>query len=539
MNDPDAAHWNLADILDGVASRIPATRPAIVYGEQQLSWGALDARGNRVARALLAAGHGVGERVGFLSRNHPGYIEGFIACLKSRLVPANLNYRYTVDEALMVLKDAQATALLYQQEFAPMVAQLAERMPLLRSRICLDGEGAGEASASFETWAQQGDASPLDIERDARDPLLLYTGGTTGKPKGVVWPSHHFRACQLESPLVVQRPHSLREHLDGVGANQAPGRVLPACPLMHGAGLNSSLAELFNGGTVLLQTQHRFDPHALWRLAERERASRVLIVGDAFARPMLAALDAQPGHYDLSALKVISSAGLMWSEEVKAGLLRHLPSVVLVDIFGASEAAGLGYAITTLQQSMPTGRFEPGPCTVMVGDDGHIVPAGQEGEGWLARSEPLPQGYFGDPEKTAQVFRVIDGLRYAVPGDRVRRCPDGTMQLLGRGSLVINSGGEKIYVEEVEEALKRLPGVEDALVVGVPDPHWGQAITALLRVRDAVTAPQALRAALVGALAGHKIPKHFLLLEQLPRADSGKGDYGAARAMAVKLLATP
>ncbi|CAN7519854.1 AMP-binding protein [Acidovorax sp. LjRoot117] len=533
MSEPAASRWNLADIFDGVAARVPADRPAIVQVDKVVSWGELDARSNRVARALLAAGHGAGERVGFLSRNHPGYIEGFVACLKSRLIHVNLNYRYTVDEVAGVLEDAGATALLYQQEFAPLVAELATRLPALRSRICLDGESLGhEATASFQAWAAQGDTSPLDIARDERDPLLLYTGGTTGRPKGVIWPGNHYRACQLESPLVQRRPASLPEHLDMVEANAAPGRVLPACPLMHGAGISSTLAELLNGGTALLLAHRSFDPHELWQLAERGRATRVLIVGDVFARPMLAALDEKPGRYDLSALKVISSAGLMWSEEIKAGLLRHLPSVVLADIYGASEAAGLGYAITTRDKATPTGRFEPGPHTVMVGDDGRIVPAGQEGEGWLARGEPLPEGYFGDPRKTAEVFRTIDGRRYAVPGDRVRRHPDGSMQLLGRGSLVINSGGEKIYVEEVEEALKRLPGVRDVLVVGVPDERWGNAIVALLDTGGVPANAQALRTGLAPYLAGYKVPKHFLVVEQLPRADSGKGDYRAARELA-------
>lgn len=539
MNAVAAPGWNLANIFDGVAACVPSDRPAIVQGDKTVSWGELDARSNRVARALLAAGHEAGERVGFLSRNHPGYIEGFVACLKSRLIHVNLNYRYTVDEVAGVLEDAGATALLYQEEFAPLVALLAARMPSLRSRICLDGEGQGEATASFQAMAAVGDASPLTLPRDERDPLLLYTGGTTGRPKGVIWPGNHYRACQLESPLVQRRPADLREHLDLVAGNAAPGRVLPACPLMHGAGISSTLAELLNGGTALLLAHRSFDPHELWQLAERERATRILIVGDVFARPMLAALDAQPGRYDLSALKVISSAGLIWSEEIKAGLLRHLPSVVLADIYGASEAAGLGYAITTKDRATPTGRFEPGPHTVMVGDDGRIVPAGHEGEGWLARGEPLPEGYFGDPKKTAEVFRTIDGARYALPGDRVRRHQDGSMQLLGRGSLVINSGGEKIYVEEVEEALKRLPGVDDVLVVGVPDERWGNVIVALLRTQGSAVDAQTLRSGLAPHLAGYKMPKHFLAVAHLPRADSGKGDYRAARALAEQLLAAP
>lgn len=535
---PNAAApgWNLADIFDGVAARVPPERPAIVHGGTVVTWGALDARSNRVARAWLAAGHLPGERVAFLARNHPGYIEGFIACLKARLIHVNINYRYTVDEVAGVFEDAGVTAVLYQQEFAGLVSELAARFPALRTRICLDGAGQGEATAAFQALAAQGDGSPLAIERSERDPLLLYTGGTTGRPKGVIWPGNRYRECQLESPLVRQRPENLQEHLDLV-ANAAPGRVLPACPLMHGAGISSTLGELLNGGTALLLDGRSFDAGELWALAARERATRILIVGDVFARPMLEALDADPGRYELSALKVISSAGLMWSEEVKAGLLRHMPWLILADIYGASEASGLGYAITTVESSTPTGRFQPGPKTVMVGEDGRIVPEGLAGEGWLARAEPLPEGYFGDPKKTAEVFRTIEGARYAVPGDWVRRYPDGSMQLVGRGSLVINSGGEKIYVEEVEEALKRLPGVADTLVVGVPDARWGSAITALVRMQPgALLDEAAMRAGLAPYLAGYKMPKHFFHVEHLPRADSGKGDYRAARAQADKLL---
>lgn len=530
------AQWNLANILDAVARRVPPDRPAIVHGTQVVSWQALDQRSNRVARALLAAGHQSGERVAFLSRNHPGYIEGFIACLKSRLIHVNLNYRYTVDELAGVLEDAGATALLYQAEFASTVAALADKLPALRTRVCLDGEGQGEATAQFQVWAAEGDASPLAIQREARDPLLLYTGGTTGRPKGVIWPGHHYRACQQESPLVTRRAASLAEHLDLIEANPNPGRVLPACPLMHGAGISSTLAELLNGGTALLLAERSFSAHELWQLAERERSTRILIVGDVFARPMLAALDEVPGRYDLSALKVISSAGLMWSEEIKAGLLRHMPWLVLADIYGASEAAGLGYAITTQERSTPTGFFQPGPKTVLIDDEGRLVPPDQAGEGWLARGEPLPEGYFGDPKKTAEVFQMIDGHRYSVPGDRVRRHPDGSMQLLGRGSLVINSGGEKIYVEEVEEALKRLPGVHDALVVGVPDVRWGNVIVALLQSESATPDAASLRTGLAPYLAGYKMPKHFIAVDRLPRADTGKGDYRQAREMAQQAL---
>ncbi|MEZ5636809.1 MAG: AMP-binding protein [Burkholderiaceae bacterium] len=538
MKAQTLAHWNLADMFDAVARTVPADRAAIVQGNRTVTWGELDARSNRLARALMAAGHQPGERVGFLSRNHPGYIEGFIACLKARLIHVNLNYRYTLDEIAGVMEDAGATAIFYHQESGRHIAPLRARMPALRTRICLSGAHA-DASASLDDWADTGDASPLDIVRSDDDPLLLYTGGTTGRPKGVIWPGNRYRACQLESPLVQRRPANLAEHLDIVVAQNGAGRVVPACPLMHGAGISSTLSELLGGGTALLLQGSSFDPEELWQLAQDGGASRILIVGDVFARPMLRALDAQPDKYRLDGVKVISSAGLMWSEEIKKGLLRHMPWLLLADIYGASEASGLGYTVSTLGNVMPTGRFHPGPQTVVIGEDGHLVAPGVAAEGWLARGEPLPLGYHGDAKKTAEVFRIIDGARYAMPGDWVRRNADGTMQLLGRGSLVINTGGEKVFVEEVEEALKQLPAVADALVVGLPDERWGSTVAALVTLHGPgqPDLPR-WREAMAGTLAAYKMPRHVWRVDRLPRADSGKGDYRAARTMAAALLET-
>lgn len=536
--NPPRTGWNLGDMFDAVASVVPPARPAVVHAGGVLSWGELDARSNRLARALIALGHPSGDRVAFLSRNHPGYIEGFVACLKARLIPVNINYRYTVDEICGVLGDAGCTAILYHTEFAPQVAQLQQRIAGLRTRVAMGGGAGPEASAALDDLSGTGDSTPLRIERSGNDPLLLYTGGTTGRPKGVIWPGDRYRACQLEFPLITQRPADLQEHLDVVRANQGAGKVLPACPLMHGAGLSSTLSELLGGGTALLLPGRSFDPHALWQLAERESASRILIVGDVFARPMLRALDEQPGRYRLESVRIISSAGLMWSREVKEGLLRHLPWAVLADICGASEASGLGYAISTRDHILPTGQFHPGPHTVLLDENDQPLPSDAPGEGWLARAGPLPEGYFGDPAKTAQVFRTIHGVRYSVPGDWARRNPDGTLQLLGRGSLVINTGGEKVFVEEVEEALKQWPQIDDAMVVGLPDERWGNIITALVCLRDGLPLDMdGLRAAMAASLAAYKMPRHVWHIDTLPRADSGKGDYRAARSIAAERLA--
>ena len=530
--------WNMGDLLDAVARVVPPERPAIIQGERVVSWADLDARSNRLARSLMAGGLLAGDRVALLSRNAPEYLEGMVACFKARLVQVNINYRYRPDEVGYVFRDCGVTAVVYQKEFEPVLMEVHAAFSSVRLWICCDGEPALPGAVRFGDLCDNGDPAPLGIERSGDDALLLYTGGTTGMPKGVQWTSHGYRESQLESPLLKSRPHNIEEHVAMVAGNTAPGRVLPACPLMHGAGMASSVAELLVGGTVLLLPSATFDADELWDVAASGKATRILIVGDVFARPMLAALDRQPGRYDLSALKVISSAGLIWSEANKKGLLRHLPWVVLADIFGASEASGLGYAITSRDHVMPTGEFIPGPKTVLITEDDVVLGPGQPGEGMLGRSEPLPEGYFGDPEKTAKTFRTIGGVRYGIPGDLARRDADGRMFLIGRGSLVINTGGEKVFVEEVEEALKALPGVNDALVVGLPSEQWGSIVVALVHgAAGGLPAEAQMRAGVTGKIAGYKVPKLFFQVDVMPRSDSGKADYKRAKALAAERLA--
>ncbi len=530
--------WNMGDLLDAVARVVPPGRPAIIQGERVVSWADLDARSNRLARNMMAGGLLAGDRVALLSRNAPEYLEGMVACFKARLVQVNINYRYRPDEVAYVFRDCGVTAVVYQKEFEPVLMEVRAAFPDVKLWICCDGEPGLQGAVRFDDLCVNGDPAPLGIERSGDDALLLYTGGTTGMPKGVQWTSHGYRESQLESPLLKIRPQNIEEHVAMVAANGAPGRVLPACPLMHGAGMASSVAELLVGGTVLLLPSPAFDADELWEVAATCKATRILIVGDVFARPMLAALDKQPGRHDLSALKVVSSAGLIWSEANKQGLLRHLPGVVLADIFGASEASGLGYAITSRDQSMPTGEFIPGPKTVLITEDDVVLGPGQPGEGMLARSEPLPEGYFGDPKKTAQTFRTIGGVRYGIPGDLARRDADERMFLIGRGSLVINTGGEKVFVEEVEEALKAVPGVNDALVVGLPDERWGSIVVALVHGGTGrLPEEAAMRAGVTGKIAGYKVPKLFFPVDIMPRSDSGKADYKRAKALAAERLA--
>lgn len=511
--------WNFGDLLDATAAHVPGDRPAIIRGDHVTGWADFDARTNRLARAMLAAGLSAGARIAILARNIPEFIEIAAAAFKARLTHVNLNYRYTTSEIDYVLRDCQAAGLFYQDEFAPVVASLiGGAIDHLTYAVQIGSDGA------YDGIVSQGDAAPLDIQRSPDDGYLLYTGGTTGRPKGVMWRSADARRSQLESPVAVSTPASMDDHIAQV-LKGAAGRVMPACPLMHGAGLNSSLAELLVGGTAVLLPSDRFSAEELWSEAERHRVTRILIVGDAFARPMADTLLANPGRWDLSALRLISSAGLMWSEQVKGALLEALPQLTLLDILGASEASGFGYAITTKDRATPTGLFEAGPQTVIVDQEGERVLADDEvGSGWLARRPPFGAGYHCDPEKTASVYRVIDGQPYAVPGDMAERLPDGRLRLLGRGSMCINTGGEKVFVEEVEEALKRIDGVADAMVFGLPDPKWGSAVTALIEAGDAPD-DATLRAALSADLAAYKQPRTIIRVAVLPRHASGKSDY--------------
>ncbi len=529
--------WNYGDILDAVARVVPPDRPALIWRDDVVTWADFDRRTNNLAQGLVDRGFAPDDRVGILCRNHPAYMEFLVAGVKARLLTVNLNYRYTADEIAYVLGDCGATGLFYQDEFEPMLEALQARLPGVTTWVRIESDRAPRAGQdrvlSYETLCRDGSGAPLQIQREGQDGYLLYTGGTTGKPKGVHWPTNQARLVQLESPLIAKAPTTMAEHAEMVRSNPAPSRIIPACPLMHGSGSNAAMGDLLNGGTAIILASDRFDADQLWREAERHRATRVAIVGDVFAKPMLKALDDNPGAYDLSSMKAISSAGLTWTKDVKAGLLRHLPQVILVDILGASEASGLGYAVARAGHVAETGIFDAAPLTVLIdADSGAVQPKDRPAEGFIARSGAMAAGYFGDPAKTAETYRMIDGVRYAVPGDFARWIPPNQFMLIGRGNLSINTGGEKVFPEEVEEALKLQPGVMDALVVGQPDDKWGKVVVAIVQAGDGFD-EAAVRQGLSTTLSSYKHPKRFILVDDVPRHESGKADYRAANALAV------
>jgi 3-oxocholest-4-en-26-oate---CoA ligase len=358
--------------------------------------------------------------------------------------------------------------------------------------------------------------------------LLLYTGGTTGMPKGVMWRQDDlFNVLGGGGNPILGVPPAA--DLDELAARiTGPGaRFLPACPLMHGTGQFTALLVLNGGGDVICLEGRTFDAAALWQTAQDKRVNGIAIVGDAFARPMLQALDENPGRWDLSKLALISSSGVMWSHENKEGLLRHLPAVILYDSLGSSEAVGLGANFSsTASSAAQTASFHLGPDVKVVTDDGRLVEPGSEEIGMVAIPGFIPVGYYKDPEKTARTFRVVGGVRYSIPGDFASVAPDGTIHLLGRGSVVINTGGEKVFPEEVEEVLKQHPAIADAVVVGQPDERFGEVVCAVVEAEPGQTIDeQSVQEFVRSRLARYKVPRRIVVVDTIGRSPAGKVDY--------------
>lgn len=534
--------WNFADVIEAIAEVSNDEHPACIHAGPggsagiTISWPELMRRSNRLARYLAAQGLRPDSKVAHYMRNCPAYIETMVASFKGRYVHVNVNYRYRDNELHYILDNSDAEAVVYGAEFRAHVATLRPRLPKVRVWIEVTPyleqpqDRAAHFAVGYDDIVCEGDGSPLDIERSGKDLLFIYTGGTTGMPKGVMWEQEAIwqaggSGASLLNPGVAA-PESPAEHAQRVAKAPMRGKMLAACPLMHGTAMLTSINTLTQGGCVVTVPEHSLDPHAMWATVERYRVNSLAIVGDAFAKPLLRALEEKPGSYDLSSVMGIVSSGVMWSPEVKRGLLRHNPNMVLMDSFGASEAIGFGTSRTTGDEEATTAKFTIGEhCKVFTEDHLPVQPGSGE-PGFIARPGPIPVGYYKDPEKTAKTFPVIDGVRYSVPGDWCVVEADGTLTLLGRGSVCINSGGEKIYPEEIEEALKTHPNVEDALVVGVPDERWGQAVTGVVVPGDPAKFDEAaLREHVKSQLAPYKAPKRILISEVPLRAPNGKADY--------------
>jgi len=532
--------WNFGDILDTIVPVIADGHPALIHGERVLSWQEVDKRSNNLGRALLDAGLPAGSSVGFYLRNGPEYMETLAACFRARLVHANVNYRYQPDELHHIMANSDAGAVVYNAEFRHNIEQLRERLPKVKLwiEVADDTSECPRWASDYEHLARTGSGINIAGERSGDDLLLLYTGGTTGLPKGVMWDNHNLREAQsLALRALGPVPENLEELRQSIIDKGAGLCMLPACPLMHGTGLFTAMGAFFSGGTVVTLPSRSLDPAALWQTVAERGVQQVAIVGDTFAKPLVAELEAHPGRYALDHLQSIISSGVMFSTEVKQRLLAQLPQIMIADSFGASEAVGFGASIMTRENQARTAQFVTNDyCKVFDANDREL-PRGSEVPGFIAFGGPIPRGYYKDEAKTASTFKTIDGHRYAIPGDYCLVSAEGVVTLLGRGSVCINSGGEKIYPEEVEETLKLHDDIDDALVVGLPDPDWGQMVTAVVQLRPGASLEEASVIDFVKQrLATYKAPKRVLCDGPPFRAPNGKADYKTVRQFAADQL---
>ena len=532
-------HFNLADLFECVADAVPQ-REALVYGDRRLTFAQLDERANRFAHFLQSRGVGAGDHVGIYAYNCNEWVEAAYAAFKLRAVPVNINFRYVEDELRYLIEDADLVALVYHRELAPRVAAVAPAIGGLRTLVQIDDDASGVGAelarpGAFEYESAIAGQSPKRdfAERSGEDLYMIYTGGTTGMPKGVMWRHEDVFFAGLQGGNPGGPPITTPGEIGpNAAARAAPPATMPVAPLMHGNGFWSVVIGMNSGGKAVLAKSRRMDPREIWSLVGQEKVNVMSIVGDAMARPLVEALYEEDARYDLSSLLVISSAGAIWSEHVKERMRGKL-GCLLIDAFGATESG---------HQGMNLGPHEGRPkfsvdTNTAVLDDGLLrIEPGSGTVGRLARTGRLPLGYWKDPEKTARTF-VTDasGARWVIPGDMATIEADGTVTLLGRGSLCINSGGEKIYPEEVEQALKAHPAVFDAVVVGVPDERWGERVAAVVQPRPGESPSLAdLDAHCRTKVSGYKVPRELHLVDEIVRSPSGKADYRWAKAVATE-----
>ena len=539
--------WTFADVWEAIA-RIQPDHPAFVQGERIVTWGQFDARADALAAHMIDAGLDRQAKVAAFLYNGPEYVESYFAAFKGGFAPVNTNYRYGPEELFYLFDNADAQAVLFHSSFAEVLEGVRDRLPGVKTWIAV-----AEPGHAVPAWAVDYEdvvAAPPQQRpvmaawgRSGDDQLLLYTGGTTGMPKGVMWAQDDlFNVLGAGGNTLLGIPPATGLD-DLIGRIQSPEHIRPtsliACPLMHGTGQFSNLICFNSGGTAAYLPSRRFNPMELWDEADRLGASAIVIVGLAFSTPMLEALENQPDRWDLSTVKAMSSSGSMWSQENKQGLLRFAKNAMIFDSFGSSEAVGLGVSASAPGAEAKTAAFVPGPNCVVFTEDGRRVEPGSGERGLVAVTGLLPRGYYKDEEKTAKTFRTIEGVRWSVPGDWAEVNADGSLKLLGRGSVCINTGGEKVFPEEVEEALKTHPVVRDAVVVGLPDARFGERICAVVET-DGLARPTLaeLSEHVRSSLAGYKAPRDLVLVESIGRAPNGKVDYKAIKDRAVSALAS-
>lgn len=526
-------------------------RLALQNGDTVRTWTEYEDRSARLAAVLDSDGIGAGDNVACALYNGNEYPEAQFAAFKLEAAPCNVNYRYVENELAYLVDNSDAKAVFFDDA-------LTERFAAVRSQLAKVRRWIHVGDGECPDWAVRHEdliagSEPLARRDRGADALwILYTGGTTGHPKGVMWPHTSLVSITARTlaPLGLDIPSTPAEHaanlaiLDSFGVQP---RQMAAAPLMHGTAGIGSLFTLFNGGGTVTLTNRKFDPHELWETVQRTGCSMISIVGDVFCRPMVEGLDeaADRGEpYDLTSVRSVTSSGVMWSQGIKDRLLAHARAqnspMVTNDTLGASEGVGFAGKESSGDGDTETATFTLGPNAAVFTEVGERVQPGDGQTGLLAVNGPIPLGYYGDPAKTAETFRVFEGTRWSVPGDWASIGADGMVTLLGRGSVSINTGGEKVYPEEVEEALKVLPEVVDCNVVGVPDPQWGAAVTAVVELVDGSDLSDAdLVDALRSSLSGYKLPKNIVRVDAVFRGPNGKADYKWATKAAHEALGVP
>ena len=517
--------FNIADLFEHAVDAFP-DRKAVACGDDRRSFAELEARANRLAHHLAAQGVGAGSHVGMCLRNRIEAIETMLAVYKLRAVLINVNFRYTAKEMRYVLENADVVAVVHERQFAPQVEQAADGLPLVTHLLAVeDGSGIPFAGAEYEPALAAASAERDFGERSGDDLYILYTGGTTGMPKGVMW-RHEDVWRTLGGGIDFLTGEPLPDEWAQSEAGKQSGGLTRLClaPLIHGNAQWAALMALFAGDPVVLLPH--FDPHEAWRAIERHEVNVVVLIGDAMARPMIEAfLDKQ---YDASSVFAVSSSAALFSQSVKNQYLEALPNAVLTDSIGSSETGFMGMGMVTKDAEPSSGgpRVRLNAHSIVIDEDDRPIPPGSDRIGRLARGGYVPLGYYKDEEKTRRLFAEVDGKRYTVPGDFARHEADGSITLLGRGNTCVNTGGEKVFPEEVEEALMSHPDVFDVLVIGVPDDRLGQRVAAVVELRPgAETDAEALTAHARKEIAGYKVPKSIWFVDKVSRLATGKADY--------------
>ncbi len=534
------AFGNLAYALDIVAE-IRGDEDSLIQGDRKLSWREVERRAANVAAWIAEREPTRQGKLAVYTYNHPAYMESIYAGFKAALVPVNVNYRYQAEELRYLLENSDTEIVVVHEDFVPLLQEVLPDLPKIVGVLVVENAGDCDISslpnAAFYEATAETDRPAVQSTLSPEDLLFIYTGGTTGMPKGVMWRQGDIFA-RFGGGGIGATPETEEAYREFLENPPMRYRSLISPPLMHGTGwFQAMIAWLVGGTTVLLEGVKGFDPAELWRTAEKEKITSITIVGDPFAKPMAKELEENGDAYDISSVFMIASSGVMWSAETKQRLLAQHQGLMLADAFGSSEAVGLGLSITTAAGSVQTGKFELSDATKLFNADFELIETKPGVKGLVGVGGIQPLGYYKDPEKTAKTFIECEAGRFSVPGDWAEVNEDGvTLTLLGRGSVCINTGGEKVFPEEVEEVVKRFEGVKDAVVVGIPDDRWGEAITAVVSSHSGELDSAAIIEFVKGSLAGFKAPKHVVQVADVYRSPSGKADFKRTREIAMEQL---